>query len=181
VNSHPLPVNNQQQTVILSRRRRICLIIHLEEVHIFSILKLLFYMNLKMQNKPKSQTDGIPVSPYNLLTSNFYLLTPDHKNKPKQTQINPSYRNSQQNRGGANRPNRKEGSANGRILIFDICDFIFDMHFMTNEPNPKTPRNNINPYTLRTKDDRRRTAFQKSKPKRTQFMNISASPALKPP
>ena len=54
---------------------------------IFYIYNLIFNMNFKMQNEPKFQTARIPVSPYSIVTSNFYCQTSVRKNKPKQTQI----------------------------------------------------------------------------------------------
>jgi len=43
-------------------------------------------LTLKMQNKPKSQTAQIPLSPFTLRTKDDRLRTASQKNKPKQTQ-----------------------------------------------------------------------------------------------
>ena len=130
------------------------------------------WRTLKMQNEPKSQLGKISVTSSCLKTKDYGRKTAQAKNEPKQTQISndthqhKSPKSQRRDKATTWRYNKRFGRR--PLLIFDICDLIFDMLFMTNEPNFNLRKNTVSDFLKNTNDDSLKTDDHKNEPKRTQ-------------
>jgi len=124
-------------------------------------------LTLKMQNKPKSQTDQVPLSSFNLRTKDDGLKTAPPKNKPKQTQMIDiqSLYHSECKRGIylIRHPKDSFHSLPDPHPL-KSQDSSLKTLFMTNEPNFTIGQSIVTLSPLRTKDDGLRTAPPKNEP-----------------
>jgi hypothetical protein len=149
----------------------------------FFVTKGADVQTLKMQNKPKSKTAQIYASPLMLSNYKNALLPPQPKNKPKQTQIKdtpaPASKVAQASSLSATQAFCHSERSRGiylnshpdvsGFLIFAICALIFDMFFMTNEPNFQTSENTVSPYWIAGCWKPKADSSEKNEPKRTQL------------
>ena len=141
---------------------------------IFYSYNLIFNMNVKMQNKAKFKFAKIPLKFCIQRTNKNALRPPQPKNKPKQTQITPfpypvmSFRESAES-------SIKNYPPTGRFRNFDIYILIFNMLFMTNEPNFLNCKITLSDFHNKTNDYSPATNDHKNEPKQTQFRPSHAS------
>ena len=127
-----LPVSHQHRPVILSTVEGSIKINSASgRFLIFYIYYLIFYMILKMQNKPKFQTARISIIPSTKRTNKKASRSPQPENKPKQIQIDTTC-HSERSRGTCLISHPPIGGFH--ILPSALCP-LPHIKKMTNEPN----------------------------------------------